>query len=1014
MADIAQLGIEIDTSGIRVANQALGSFTIAANTAGAASTKFGSATQAASAQVGAALGRNTAAQIQNANATTMAANAQRGAAVAGTQLAAANNNAAMATIRLSLANGTLAKTAMGVMGTFKQLAAIAAGGYIAHSIDRYIQLQNALQLAGVEGQELEKTENDLFEAANRTGQQIGEISNLYRRASVAAKSLGASNEDIIYIVNGVASALKIQGTSARQAQGVMLQFTQALGSGTVRAEEFNSIMEGGLPIAQAAARGWAGGAISVTKLRNMMLAGEVTSRQFFQALMKGFNLTNEQADAMAFTIAQSFTLIDNSFVRMIGTFDRITGLSKKFTKALSDMAFWINDLAVKLDKLTEQELQEFIDRVISAATIMTTVLIPAFVALGIAGAAAITRITVAMMKNPFIALITGVTALLVIMYEFRDEFSDIFGIDIVDVVKQTGNMIIRVFKVIILGLEFLWNNFGDVFEEAFRVAANAVIGIINWLAKGLRKFFYDTYDWASEMAQKIKDLAPGEGSTTKQLRTSANQIEKMNLELEQQQKILAKNKELGFSTTKQEKEIDNINRRIDAEKERAKALEQTARNEKVIQELEKAGRKEGNIMEPIAADPGRQARIAAEEAILEQKRIQIMYRDFIGEFSSQFEKGARNIKKTNDDLNKADDAAKKKGGKKNPYEDLIRDAKQFIILQGIEAASINDTKEELLGKKYAQELLNKAEDAGLVLSTKQREQLEMWGKLKGMAEAQKEVVIYINDLQKASDKAVQMSQIEMKAYGMRETEAAAHIRTMETIIDMRQKGYTVGEREIEQIRRISTVQAEAEQKAKNYKETVDFVRDTTKGFLQDMRKSLLEGASLWDALGNAAANALNKIADKLMDVALNAALTPLFKSGEGLLGGLIESLIGGGISAVPINIAESFASGALSAVGLYAGGGDYQAGKPRIVGEKGWEFDIPRSSGTIMNQQQLADALSSQPSIVIHQTNNFGSDVNKATMIVWGRQIEKNAEEGATKALMNDRIRGGRSKQIFH
>lgn len=112
-------------------------------------------------------------------------------------------------------------------------------------------------------------------------------------------------------------------------------------------------------------------------------------------------------------------------------------------------------------------------------------------------------------------------------------------------------------------------------------------------------------------------------------------------------------------------------------------------------------------------------------------------------------------------------------------------------------------------------------------------------------------------------------------------------------------------------------QLTAQQKQTNAaaEEFAGFAKDVLGGFISDLR----EGKSASEAL----ANALNKVADKLIDLALNALFGGL---GGGGGGGFLASLFGG----------------------FKAAGGPVQAGKAYIVGEKRPELFVPNSSGRII------------------------------------------------------------------
>ncbi len=116
--------------------------------------------------------------------------------------------------------------------------------------------------------------DDLQAIANKTRQPIESIASLYQRASISAKELGASNEDLTKFVDRVGQSLAVLGGPASESAGALQQLSQALGSGIVRAEEFNSILEGAPTIAQAVAKGLAAAGGSVSKLRALVIGGE--------------------------------------------------------------------------------------------------------------------------------------------------------------------------------------------------------------------------------------------------------------------------------------------------------------------------------------------------------------------------------------------------------------------------------------------------------------------------------------------------------------------------------------------------------------------------------------------------------------------------------------------------------------------------------------------------------------------------------------------------------------------
>lgn len=236
----------------------------------------------------------------------------------------------------------------GISRAFKSVAAsLAAGASVAaitKMADNYTNLQNRLKATGLEGQALIDVQDRLYEAANKNGIAVDAVAQLYQRATLAQKSLGASTDEIISLTNGVAAALRVQGVSAEQASGPLLQLGQALGAGTVRAEELNSLLEGTPILLQAAANGSAKYAGDMNALAAAVRKGEVSSQELFRAMLAGLPAIQAQAEQLPKTVGQAMQILNNQLGRYVGQADQ--GLS-----ATQRLAAGIEGLANNLDKV---------------------------------------------------------------------------------------------------------------------------------------------------------------------------------------------------------------------------------------------------------------------------------------------------------------------------------------------------------------------------------------------------------------------------------------------------------------------------------------------------------------------------------------------------------------------------------------------------------------------------------------------------------------------------------------
>lgn len=205
---------------------------------------------------------------------------------------------------------------------------------VAQLADGYTRFTNQLKLAGLEGANLATVQESLYDSAQRYGVQLEGLGTLYGRVAQAGKELGATQAQLLQFTNGVAAAIKIQGASAGAVQGALLQLSQALGGVNVRAEEYNSINEGARPILQAVANGSDRFKGSVNALRNAVIAGTVTSKEFYDAFLKGSEGLENQATKANLTLGASLTILNNALGRYVGQTDESLSATQRISGAI--------------------------------------------------------------------------------------------------------------------------------------------------------------------------------------------------------------------------------------------------------------------------------------------------------------------------------------------------------------------------------------------------------------------------------------------------------------------------------------------------------------------------------------------------------------------------------------------------------------------------------------------------------------------------------------------------------
>lgn len=233
----------------------------------------------------------------------------------------------------------IASVGPALKGLAATIAATFAGNEALQAAERWQTFGNSLRVAGLEGSNLRAVQEQLYRSAIKNGVELGPLGELYGRLSQSANELGASQQQMLKFTNGITAALRVQGGPAEAASGALMQLSQAMAGGIVRAEEFNSINEGARPILEAVAAGWAKSGMTVSKLRAVMLEGKLTSQEFFAAFLNGSAMLETKAAKAPLTVAQGMTNLHTALTRAIGQTNEAYGVTERIGQAIK----WVSE-----------------------------------------------------------------------------------------------------------------------------------------------------------------------------------------------------------------------------------------------------------------------------------------------------------------------------------------------------------------------------------------------------------------------------------------------------------------------------------------------------------------------------------------------------------------------------------------------------------------------------------------------------------------------------------------------
>ncbi|PLP53141.1 tape measure protein [Enterobacter cloacae complex sp. TREC1] len=189
-----------------------------------------------------------------------------------------------------------------------------------------------------------QTMQNLMRISSATGGSLQDTAKLWETLSTALRDTGATNGQVIQLTETLQKIGRIGGSSSEEMANALRQFGQSISSGTVRAEEFNSILEQMPELARQIA---AGMGVSIGELRQLMLDGKLTAEDALNAIQKQTGLVNAEFEKLPRTLSQANTALTNSFLSMIDSVNQATGASTGLVAVIDSMTAALDRLVGK-------------------------------------------------------------------------------------------------------------------------------------------------------------------------------------------------------------------------------------------------------------------------------------------------------------------------------------------------------------------------------------------------------------------------------------------------------------------------------------------------------------------------------------------------------------------------------------------------------------------------------------------------------------------------------------------
>ncbi|MDM5147851.1 tape measure protein [Candidatus Persebacteraceae bacterium Df01] len=294
-------------------------------------TGLGSAAQKSSAKLTTLTGRLSG----NAKATTIAATANKGYAVASRGAASATSRA---TAQLTKANVVTNQFSGGMSAATQSLIAFSAS-YVGvrqavSALNDLGNIRNRLSLVTDSTRELIDIQQQLFDISLKTRSSFVSTGELYGRVALSTDELGRSQKELLEIVEITAKAVAISGATAESAAGGLVQFAQGLASNRLQGDELRSVLESLPGLFATLQRGLN---VNRSQLRQLAEEGKLTAEVIINAILSQNEAVSEQFSRLAPTISQGWQQISTGVLRYVSAMNDASAASKGLNKAMENL-----------------------------------------------------------------------------------------------------------------------------------------------------------------------------------------------------------------------------------------------------------------------------------------------------------------------------------------------------------------------------------------------------------------------------------------------------------------------------------------------------------------------------------------------------------------------------------------------------------------------------------------------------------------------------------------------------
>ena len=204
-----------------------------------------------------------------------------------------------------------------LFGSLRNLHTLIAGSFFAgiaisvgKTADEMQNLNSQIKLVTANNEQYLAVQSRLKEMADKNLNDISATIDLYTNSARALSNMGKSQNEVLKFTNAISLAMGVGGKSAQEQAAALRQLGQAMQSGVLRGDEFNSIAENAPILLDLVAK-----SLNKTRgeIREMAADGKITAEVVYNAVSNATEQLQKQFDSMPVTMSQAFTVAKNKY-----------------------------------------------------------------------------------------------------------------------------------------------------------------------------------------------------------------------------------------------------------------------------------------------------------------------------------------------------------------------------------------------------------------------------------------------------------------------------------------------------------------------------------------------------------------------------------------------------------------------------------------------------------------------------------------------------------------------------